>query len=112
MAKTMTFTQNDSGMIITVSISDGKKQPLKIKHNTKIIGHLKKPDGSCIDIDSDYITITDREKTTVRLTIAPSFTAEEGFYQIYLSVVDTAYSISTTKTIDYYVLSRHSIGEH
>ena len=112
MAKLINFMQGDSGMIITVDISDGKKKPLEIAYNAKVKGHLQKPDGTCTDIDDEYITITNRKELTVRITIAPIFTEEEGFYQIFLSVITDTYNISATKSIDYYVTARHNIGKH
>ena len=112
MAKLITFTQGDAGMIITANILDENKKPLHIEYSDKIKGHIQYPDGTCVDMLDECVTITNRDEAKIRITIAPEYTEVEGFYQMFIQVLTDTYRITATKSIDYYVNSKHNIGAH
>ena len=112
MAKLITFTQGDAGMIITANILDENKKPLQIGYSDKIKGHLQYPNGTCIDMLDECVTIINRDEAKIRITIAPEYAEMDGFYQIFIQVLTDTYRITATKSIDYYVNAKHNIGAH
>lgn len=112
MAKLISFTQNDAGMLIKSVIRDNKNNPLKIDYKDKVNAHIQFPNGDCVDVKKDCITVIDREELTVLFTVNEEYTEQDGFYQVFLEVETDNYRLSTTKAIEYFVNQRHNKGLH
>lgn len=112
MSKQILITQGDYGIVLQVSLLNENKEPLEILDGDFITAHIQYPSGDCIQFNSDYITITDKLKGIVRLSLEEEYTKEEGYYQIFIELKSDNYTINAKQSIGYYVNAKHNIGEH
>ena len=112
MAKLMNITQGDYGIVFNIQLLNDKKEYIHILDEDDVIAHIQFPDGTCIDIDPDCLTIIDRLKGLIRIVLSEEYTAEEGYYQVFVALKSDSYKINANSSIPYYVNAKHYIGKH
>lgn len=112
MAKQITISQGDYGLVIRLNLLKEDGTPLKLLTTDTIEAHIQLPSGECLEFKESHIYITNLVNGTVRIVIPKEYTKEEGYYQIFIELVSSSYRINAKQSIGYYVNARHSIGEH
>lgn len=112
MASLTKITQGDYGIVFNIQLLNDKKEYIHILDEDNVIAHIQFPDETCIDIDPDCLTVIDRANGLVRIVLSEEYTAEEGYYQIFIALKSDSYKINANSSIPYYVNAKHNLGKH